>query len=118
MVVKIKEYPRIAALIKRALPSYRKHSVIVSEYSKVTCHGGAWSGGSRSHYSKCRIDGSCHNSIAVPTAPKHFGGGDDPVVELTDDIVVLSGGIFRGKTATVSIYCNSTVAEYLLGAGQ
>ncbi len=113
MIIKLKDNPVLQALIKKAVPSYRKHNIIVFPCNSVTCHGGAWSGGSRSSYLHVNLTSGHTDSISVPTAPPQFGGGADPVIELEADRGVISVGTFRGKTATLTLYIHDYDVNYL-----
>ena len=115
-VLKIKEYPRISAMIKRAYPKYRKHSVILFDHGALTNRGSYWDGGSRSFYDTCRRDGSNCKRVRGPANPPQFGGGEPVRIELDDDTIGLQCGTFRGKPATVCIYATPATAEWLQGS--
>lgn len=114
-VLKRREYPRIDALLKRATPDYRKHSVILKDYGRVTNHGSYWNGGSREFWATCGRDGSSLEMVPGPTNPPQFGGGKPVTVDLDDDTVGISTGTFCGKTATVTIVATPATAEWLQG---
>jgi hypothetical protein len=111
-VLKRKEHPNIDAMLKRALPNYRKHSVILFDHGSVTNHGSQWDGGSRNFTSLFNRDGSGFRSMPGPTAPPQFGGGASTSVKLDDETIALVSGTFRGRPSTVSIYCTPLTAEW------
>lgn len=112
-VLKRREYPRIDALLKRAAPQYRKHSVILFDHGAFTNHGSQWDGGSRSFWATANRDGSGLTSVSGPTAPPQFGGGDPVRVVLYDGLVGLQTGTFRGKPATITIVATPATADWL-----
>ena len=113
-VLKVKEHPRIKALVKRTFPKYRKHSVIVFDHGAFTNHGSYWDGGSRQFYATCNKHGGRLNWVNGPSSPPQFGGGDPVRVELDDDTVGLCTGTFRGKQATLTIYATPKTYRWLI----
>ena len=114
-VIKRKEYPRIDALIRRAMPQYRKHSVILFDYGRFTNYGSYWDGGSRTFWATANIDGSGLKTVNGPAAPALFSKAEPVTVELDDKTVGISTGTFRGKPATVTIVATQKTANWLLG---
>ena len=114
-VIKRKEYPRIDALLRCAMPEYRKHSVILFDYGRFTNYGSYWDGGSRTFWATANIDGSGLKTVHGPAAPAPFSNAEPVTVTLDDKTVGISAGIFRGKTATVTIVATPRTAEWLLG---
>ena len=117
MIVEVKQHPRLAAWIKRAMPSYRKHKVIVSRVTSVTLDGGYWDDGSRSVWSQHGIDGNNLPALRYPTAPVQFGGGQPPQFTIPAGTIVADCGTFCGKQATLSLHGNPEDIDRLLAQG-
>ena len=115
-VLKRKDHPRLDALLKRAVPKNRKHSVILFDHGAVTNHGSQWDGGSREFTLLCNIEGGNVRSMPGPTAPPQFGGGESTRRELDESTVAIKVGTFRGKPSTATVIATPEVANWLLGS--
>lgn len=104
MIIKRKENPAVDSFLKRAMPKYRKHSVIIVESDSVTPQTTYWDGGSINYYDAYSIAGAHLGRVRAPTAPPQFGGGEARAFPIDDFTVVIRAGVFRGKTATVSLH--------------
>jgi len=116
MIVELKQHPRLAAFVKRAMPSYRKHKVIVSRCVTVTLDNGYWDGGSRSVYAQHGADGNSLPALRYPTAPVQFGGSLPPEFTIPAGVIVSDCGTFCGKQATLSLFANPEDIDRLLSA--
>ncbi|MDH3978100.1 MAG: hypothetical protein OEU86_06255 [Gammaproteobacteria bacterium] len=115
--VLIKEFPKLQATLKKAIPGYRKHKAMVVATDTVIPTGTCWSGGSRVSYLLVTIDGRNVRHMPAPTAPTQFGGStaEDCRHSLLNNEIALSVGTFNGRTAMVTVYGNSTAVSRLLG---
>jgi hypothetical protein len=113
--INIREYPKIKDLLKKALPNYRKRGAFLSVCESVAISGTYWSGGSRDSYIKADLSGRVLESLPQYNPPQFGGPKEDPRVYLDDFHVVISCGIFCGKTATVHIYGTEYVINNLKG---
>jgi len=99
----------VKAIIAATFPDYKKHDVYVGAAEKVTLHDLNWSGGSRSEYRACTIDGKpTENKYAaamhVPAPWDNMFEGK--TVDVPEGFVIVRGGYFCGKTATLFINVN------------
>jgi hypothetical protein len=78
--------------------------IVVTDHP-VEMNDGYWSGGSRSEYYGMTKSGS-QVPLSYPTAPREFGGGEPTKVMPTDDMAVVQGGCFCGKTRQLWVYVN------------
>ena len=88
------------ALIKQALPNYRKRKAFVSSSDSVELGGRYWSDGSRNDW-----------IIIHPTGPEAVGSRNDfpftapeKVIALDSVIGVVCSGYFCGKPSTAHLY--------------
>ena len=93
----------------RVLPTYyRKHKVIVILSDSVTLHNLNWDGGSRREYTALTLDGLRVTGNTDKYAMMHpwNNPAEGVCMPLMPGFVVLSGGTFCGKPATMTIYIN------------
>jgi len=98
------ERPELWAILKRALPDYRKRSFALVLTDSVTPLGTSWDGGSRSFYVVCNPDGSNPRpaKLGPNTGWPNFATPEPTAV--TREQIVIQGGTFRGKTAPATLY--------------
>jgi hypothetical protein len=116
MIVQLKEHPELKAIVLAAFPSYKKHQAIIHTADSVSLSGTYWDGGSRSTY--VAVDLETRRSKGAPQYnPPQFGGPKVvPEVSLPNGIVIVEGGTFCGKTATVTIFIRPDNMTKLLPA--
>lgn len=102
-ILKIRDYPALRAILKKAFPGYRKHSVSVQVRESKTLNFGFWDGGSRSEYVGLDRYGNAFH-VSYPTSPPHFGGGEPPEFKTGNGRAIANVGIFRGKAATMTLF--------------
>jgi hypothetical protein len=105
-----------AQVIAATFPEYRKKTVFIGARETVRLSGLNWSGGSRSIYRACTLDGRKSGNPQVNTsgpAPWNnpYEGLEIPVPE---NWVIVQGGCFCGKDATLFISCNLSNMPQLL----
>ena len=135
-IITLKTAPELKALLKRALPGYKKHNVFLSEFS--TQHGvninSYWDGGSKDEFVLFDME---HQTVRpLPTSTHPFfdvaGRGmanqeDNNVAvdhvgnirlkHLPENWALIQHGWFCGKTATAHIYLNGANMTKFLTAG-
>tara|TARA_R110000765_G_scaffold157600_1_gene260970 strand:- start:512 stop:877 length:366 start_codon:yes stop_codon:yes gene_type:complete len=100
-----KDYPVLNAMLKRAIPGYKKHKIIA-----ITCSGfepprTTWGGGIRESYYAWMVTGDGgQGHVPAPSAPSQFGGGEVKTYSLEAGIIAISTGTFQGRTATAKVY--------------
>ena len=96
--------PSIKRIINATFPSYKKHNVYLNPTMSVTLHGLNWSGGSKSDFEACTIEGKSlpvkHDMSAPAPWENPFEG---KTIELPENTVIVEGGVFCGKQATLMI---------------
>ena len=104
MIIERNERPDLWAILKRALPSYKKHSFFVHHQNEVTPNGTSWDGGSKTSWITCNSigGGTQHAKLGANTGWPNFKQPDPLVV--TDARLVISFGTFRGKPDFASLY--------------
>jgi hypothetical protein len=118
-VFKLSEFPALARIVRAAEPGYRKATAILCVYPRIEITGTYWDSGSRDHYTLVEL--LPHDTYGVrrlygASAPPQFGGREPAPVELTNDIAVVSCGIFRGKPAHARLYVNPNTLARLAPA--
>jgi hypothetical protein len=114
--LKLSEHRAIGSLVRRALPWYRKATVIIDDYhaSNVALLGCYWDGGSRNSYSRVSLaDGRAEPLYGHSSPPQFSGVTQDKVVELDDKSIIVECGTFCGKPAYAHIFANAKAREAL-----
>lgn len=106
MIVELKSLPKLKQVVMAADSHYRRHKAIVVETGTVQLSNGYWDGGSRYSYRMVHVHSLRCQPLAAPAAPVQFGGGSVPPFTIPKDHAVVATGVFRGKTATATVYIN------------
>lgn len=100
---------KLRAIVENTFPGYRKHRLYITHNSpmEVTLHGLNWSGGSRSEFvlhdlvsGKSKPVG---DNMSAPWVNKDAGR----TVPVLPGTVIVEGGTFCGKQATLRIHINT-----------
>lgn len=94
---------KLTSLGKKVLGTRKTTCCVIVTDKPVSLYGGYWDGGSRNVYWGMNKDGVA-KSLSYPTAPPQFGGGKEPDVMPTEDLVIAQGGTFCGKDRQVWFY--------------
>jgi len=98
---------QVKHLIKATFPNYRKRTVFIKQAEKTTIHDVNWSGGTKSEYRACSIDGRPLETTVNMGVPAPW---DNPYegleINIPQGMVVVQGGYFCGKAATLFITIN------------
>lgn len=97
--LKLKDFPQLAAQVKKWVPSYRKHTVMVHASDKDTPFGWWWDEGSRNEFATARIGASSATRWNPPPYPCSKA---DPI-PTGEGVVVVETGVSRGQTATMQL---------------
>ena len=102
-------------IIKATFPDYRKRTVVIAPREKVTFHDVNWSGGTRSEYRACSIDGkraekTPHMGLNAPWNNPYSG----LTIDLPVNTVIVEGGYFCGKKRQLYIYVHPANMPLLL----
>jgi uncharacterized protein (TIGR02996 family) len=87
------------ARLRKTFPRYRKRSALLEVTTTVTLAGRYWSGGSKSTYVLVR-DGKV--SVFLDIDP--FRGNDRETTRLNKGEIIVRGGTFCGKEATMVVH--------------
>ncbi len=91
-------------IINATFPGYRKRKVFISYRNKVSLYGLNWSGGSRLEYEACTIEGKpLPRKVNMSTPAPWVNPYEGQEIEIPKGMVVVSGGCFCGKPATLHI---------------
>jgi hypothetical protein len=108
----------VAQIIRATFPAYRKRKVWVRATESVTLLDLNWSGGTRSEYRACTLDGKAlgntdkYNAMA-PWDARQIEGVSLPIMP---GACVVRGGHFCGKESVLTIYVHpSDMPRYLPG---
>jgi len=94
-------------IIKATFPDYRKRDVYVSQSDKVTIQDVNWSGGTRSIYRACTIEGRPLDTKVNMGGPAPWNNPFEGLeINIPPGMVVVQGGHFCGKVATLYITVN------------
>ena len=106
-----------APIIRATFPSYNGKHCKIRAQDRVTFNGLNWSGGSRSTYRACRLDGtpieSQHDMSAPPPWSNPFEG---KTVSIPAGCAVVEHSIFCGKDMGLTIYAPPADVAPLLPA--
>ena len=92
-------------IVGATFPNYRKRSVYVGQSDTVTLHDLNWSGGTRSIYRACTIDGKPLETAVNMSAPAPWNNPyEGQTINIPPGMVVVQGGDFCGKPSTLFIY--------------
>lgn len=105
----------VKSIIKATFPDYKKRTVCVEAREKVTLYDLNWSGGTRSEYKACSLDGQ-------PIENKVFLGGPAPwenpfegaEIPIPEGVAIVEGGFFCGKEKMLYININPANMPKLL----
>lgn len=97
--LELKDFPQLAAQVKKWVPGYRKRTVMVHAAENDTPFGWWWDGGSKSDYATARIGGSGTTPWHCPPYPQTKA---DPIPTGAETVVVETG-VFCGKPATMKL---------------
>jgi len=106
----------VAQIIKATFPSYRKRKVYIRASETVSLQDLNWSGGTRSEYRACTLDGQSVGSLArfnamAPWDSRQVEGVSLPLMA---GAVVVRGGYFCGKESTITIHVHpADMPKYL-----
>ena len=95
----------VRQIVKVTFPNYRKRTVLIQPTTKVTFHGLNWCGGSRSEYRACTVDGKpLPNKVDMNEPAPWVNQYEGAEIDLPVGAVVVKGGHFCGKVATLILY--------------
>ena len=108
--IELKTNKAVADIMKKCIQRYLKKSVYLIIKDKVRLSGNYWDSGSRSEWFRFnKITGEQLEIPASKEKPKNYWFADDPVVELTDDTILIEYGVFLGKPTMATIYTKKTI---------
>ncbi len=97
----------VKPIVNATFPDYRKRSVIIRQADSITFYGVNWSGGSRSEYQACTVNGKpLDRMIDMGVAAPWDNPYEGLTVKIPPGMVVVEGGVFCGKNATLNITFN------------
>ena len=111
-----KQDTTVRRIVNATFPSYRKRKVWVRASESVSIYNLNWDGGSRNEYRACSIEGRAGGSLDrfkdyAPWDPRQIHNQSVP---LLPGAVVVQGGTFCGKDATLTIHVHpSDMPRYL-----
>ena len=107
--------PSIKKILKATFPEYRKRDVFIKATKTVTLHDLNWSGGSKSKYRACSIDGHSNGrNIDMSFNPPWSNPYEGLTVPLPENCVVVQAGYFCGKPRTAYLYVHPSNMPKLL----
>jgi hypothetical protein len=100
--------PTIRAIVNATFPGYRRRKVLIRACEEVGLDDLNWSGGTRSEYRTCTLDGQPVGSSARynAMAPWDAGQIEGKQLPIPQGFLVVRGGYFCGKESLLSIYVN------------
>jgi hypothetical protein len=101
----LKENPTLQTIFRKALPSYKKHTIYIHISQSIELWGTWWDGGSRDEYCAINSKGD-HLPFTYSQDPPEFRTGDKkiPTIKLGNGVAVIRHGISCGKPATAGLY--------------
>jgi hypothetical protein len=101
----------VRAIINATFPEYRRKKVYLYANETVTLHDLNWSGGTRSEYRTCTLNGQPAGTAAKYNAMDRAEGATIPIPQ---GHAVVSCGYFCGKPSMLSIYVHPADMPKLL----
>jgi hypothetical protein len=103
-------------IINATFPDYRKRSVYIKERDSIALYGLNWEGGSKSEYRACTINGKpLQNAVDMSFHAPWNNPYEGATIPIPEGYVVVEGGYFCGKKATLSITVNPKSIKLLTG---
>ena len=94
-------------IVDATFPDYRKREVVIDACESVIFHDLNWSGGTKSEYRACAIDGTSNGQRLNMGRPAPW---DNPyeglTVNIPVDCIVAQCGYFCGKPGTLYLHVN------------
>lgn len=106
----------ISAIVKATFPSYKRRKVYVRAAETVMLQDLNWSGGTRSEYRACTLDGgtTLGNSEKYSMIHPWDNKAEGASVPIPVGSVMVRGGFFCGKESLLCIYVNpADMPKYL-----
>ena len=102
-------------IINATFPDYRKKKVLVWPATSVTLHDLNWSGGTKSEYRACSVDGKSNGKHVDTGRPAPWNNPYEGLtIPLPIDCVVAKAGYFCGKPSTMYLYIHpENMPKYL-----
>lgn len=113
----LEKYPSklFRGIIMATFPEYRKRQVIVKITSSTELLGLNWSGGTKRVYHACTINGQpIVEKVAMDLHHPMNNPFEGKRVEIPEGVVLVEGGWFCGKDATLIVYVNPANAPKFL----
>jgi hypothetical protein len=105
------------SIINATFPDYKKRDVYIIASETVTLHDLNWSGGTRSEYRACHVDGSNNGRHVDTGRPAPWSNPYEGLtIPIPVDCLVVKGGHFCGKASTLYIYANPANMPKMLTA--
>ncbi len=99
------EAKTVKKIIDATFPDYKKRKVYVSASESVRLYGLNWDGGSRSQYRACTINGETNGKHIDMSRQAPWNNQYEGLeINIPPDCVIVSGGVFCGKTATLHLH--------------
>ena len=94
-------------IIKATFPNYRKRSVYIQQSDNITLYDLNWSGGTKSEYRACTIDGRpIENKVNLGGPAPWDNPYEGKKINIPPGCVVVEGGHFCGKERMLYINFN------------
>lgn len=105
----------VKEIIQATFPGYKKHKAVIVPGEKVTFYDLNWSGGTRNEYRACTIDGRPLDNAYNMSAPAPWNNPfEGKEIAIPENMVVVQGGHFCGKTSTLFIHVHPANMPKLL----
>lgn len=107
--------PGIVHIVKATFPAYRKRKVYLRASETVTLSDLNWSGGTRSEYRTCTLDGKpVNDSLKYSMLAPWDNPAEGKTLPIPQGFVCVRGGHFCGKELPLSIMVNpADMPKYL-----
>ena len=97
----------LKSIVAATFPKYRKRDVYVTQSETTTISDVNWSGGTRSEYRACTIDGKALETAVNMSGPAPWENPFEGLkINIPPGMVVVQGGHFCGKPSTLFITMN------------
>jgi len=107
----------VKGIVLATFPDYKRRDVVIQPTETITFHDLNWSGGTKSEYRACTVDGRSITGKYDMGAPAPWNNPfEGKSISIPEGAVIVEGGYFCGKPRILHIYVNPANMPKMLTA--